>query len=190
MTEAATCAWCARTFTPRTSGGREQRFCRPVCRRAYDAAGRRFIADAIACGVLSLDQIRNGAAATRALLAGGMSLGSITRPRNPPLRRYRSAPARPRSCSTNCWSCCSPCGVTLGPRSPPRFPLSFSNGSIVIWKPACRDPCACLRRSGNMARCRHTRDRARWAIPIGMPCDKPLGRSAFSQSKSARTDGR
>jgi hypothetical protein len=52
---------------PRTSGGHAQRFCCSPCRRAYDAAGRRFVAEAIACGLLSLDQIRKGAAARRAL---------------------------------------------------------------------------------------------------------------------------
>jgi hypothetical protein len=71
--EPMTCAWCGRPFTPRTTGGHAQRFCSQSCRRAYDAAGRRFVAEAIACGLLSLDQIRKGAAATRALLLGGIS---------------------------------------------------------------------------------------------------------------------
>jgi hypothetical protein len=49
------------------------RFCSPSCRRAFDAAGRRFAAEALACGLLTLDQIRDGPAATRALLPGGIS---------------------------------------------------------------------------------------------------------------------
>jgi len=67
------CGWCEKGFTPRRDGGKRQVFCRPACRRAFDAAGRRFVAEAITCGLLSLDQIRNGAAATRALLPGAIS---------------------------------------------------------------------------------------------------------------------
>jgi len=39
-----TCAWCGRPFTPRCDGGKRQRFCREVCRRIFDAAGRRWVA--------------------------------------------------------------------------------------------------------------------------------------------------
>jgi hypothetical protein len=67
------CAWCGRPYTPRTTGGHAQRFCRSTCRRAFDAAGRRWVADAIAAGVLTVGTIRNGGAATRALLAGAIS---------------------------------------------------------------------------------------------------------------------
>jgi len=38
------CLWCGRAFTPRATGGKAQRFCRPACRRAFDAAGRRWVA--------------------------------------------------------------------------------------------------------------------------------------------------
>ena len=85
------CLWCGRNFTPRTTGGHAQRFCRLPCRRAYDAAGRRFVAEAIACGLLSLDQIRNGAAATRALLPGAISPAPIT----PPHPVHSAAPVAP-----------------------------------------------------------------------------------------------
>ena len=34
------CDWCDRPFLPRRSGGRAQRFCLAVCRRAHDAAAR------------------------------------------------------------------------------------------------------------------------------------------------------
>jgi hypothetical protein len=44
-------------------------FCREVCRRAFDAAGRRWVAEAIAVGTLTVDALRNGAA-TRALVSG------------------------------------------------------------------------------------------------------------------------
>jgi hypothetical protein len=63
-----TCAWCGRPFTPRCDGGKRQRFCREVCRRIFDAAGRRWVAGAIADGTLTLGQLRSGPAATRALL--------------------------------------------------------------------------------------------------------------------------
>jgi len=70
------CLWCGRNFTPSTTGGHAQRFCRLPCRRAYDAAGRRFVAEAIACGLLSLDQIRNGAPEACTLLPGPFSSGA------------------------------------------------------------------------------------------------------------------
>jgi len=80
---AVPCAWCGRTFTPRSTGGHTQRFCCPTCRRDFDAAGRRWVAEAIACGLLSLAQIRKGAAATRALLSGGISPPQIREDEKP-----------------------------------------------------------------------------------------------------------
>jgi hypothetical protein len=73
----ATCLWCARVFTPRRDGGKVQRFCREACRRSFDAAGRRWVAKAIASGTLTLDELRNGPAATRALLQGAISPAPI-----------------------------------------------------------------------------------------------------------------
>jgi hypothetical protein len=70
---ATSCLWCGSTFTPRATGGHAQRFCRPTCRRAFDAAGRRWVAEAIASGTLPLDVLRSGAAATRALVADAVS---------------------------------------------------------------------------------------------------------------------
>ena len=46
------CIWCGRMFTPRRDGGKRQVFCRPTCRRGFDADGRRWVSDAIASGVL------------------------------------------------------------------------------------------------------------------------------------------
>ena len=43
-------------------------FCRPPCRRGFDAAGRRWVAEAIAIGVLTVDELKNSPTATRALL--------------------------------------------------------------------------------------------------------------------------
>jgi hypothetical protein len=54
-------------FTPRSDGGKRQLFCRAVCRRGFDAAGRRWVAEAIATGVLTVDALKN-ADATRALV--------------------------------------------------------------------------------------------------------------------------
>jgi hypothetical protein len=64
------CAWCGRAFAPGATGGKPQVFCRPACRRAFDASGRRWIAEAIAAGTLTVDALRNGYAATRALIRG------------------------------------------------------------------------------------------------------------------------
>jgi hypothetical protein len=65
------CLWCGRRFMPRASGGKPQSFCRPACRRALDARGRRWIAAALADGRLTIGDLRNGRAATRALATDG-----------------------------------------------------------------------------------------------------------------------
>jgi hypothetical protein len=39
--------WCGNAFLPRATGGKRQVFCRPACRRAFDAAGRRRVAAAL-----------------------------------------------------------------------------------------------------------------------------------------------
>jgi hypothetical protein len=77
-----TCAWCGRAFTPRSTGGKEQRFCRPDCRRAFDAAGRRWIAAALAADMLTHDDLRNGSMATRALHSRGNSPAQVPEPQN------------------------------------------------------------------------------------------------------------
>jgi hypothetical protein len=71
------CLWCGRAFAPRTSGGHAQRFCRPACRRTLDATGRRFVAEAIAGGMLTVDALRNGPVATRALLPAAVSAAPV-----------------------------------------------------------------------------------------------------------------
>jgi hypothetical protein len=77
------CLWCGKGFTPRCDGGKRQVFCRPTCRRAFDAAGRRWVSEAIASGMLSVDALRNGPGATRALFAGVISPGRVDEPRKP-----------------------------------------------------------------------------------------------------------
>jgi hypothetical protein len=83
MTEAAACTWCNSGYIPRTTGGHIQRFCRSACRRAFDAAGRRWVAEAIAGGILTLDSLRNGAVATRALLSETISPAPVSEPQKP-----------------------------------------------------------------------------------------------------------
>jgi hypothetical protein len=68
MTSDRACPWCGKGFTPRRDGGKEQRFCSAACRHALDAAGRRWITATLASGALTLVDLRNGTAATRALL--------------------------------------------------------------------------------------------------------------------------
>jgi hypothetical protein len=48
----------------------------PGLPQGFDAAGRRWVAEAIAGGILTIDALRNGAAATRALLRGAISPAS------------------------------------------------------------------------------------------------------------------
>jgi hypothetical protein len=70
MRAALSCYWCERSFRPRRSGGQAQRFCRPSYRRAFHATLRSWALDALAAGVLTLADIKNGPVAMRALLPG------------------------------------------------------------------------------------------------------------------------
>jgi len=56
-----------RLFRGRQTGGRAQRFCQPVCRRAFHAAARTWALDAIAAGILTVTDVRTGPVATRTL---------------------------------------------------------------------------------------------------------------------------
>jgi hypothetical protein len=76
---ASLCLWCNGCFEPRSDGGRAQRFCRPACRHALDAAGRRWIAAALASGTLTIDGLKDRAASTCALLPGTTSAASGSR---------------------------------------------------------------------------------------------------------------
>jgi len=60
------CLWCSRVFTPRGSGGKRQRFCRPACLHALNADGLRYIEVALADGALTVSDLRNAPSATRA----------------------------------------------------------------------------------------------------------------------------
>jgi hypothetical protein len=78
------CQWCSSPFAPRRNGGKRQVFDHPRCRRAFDAAGRRWVADALAGGTLTVKALRNGAPATRALAAEAVSPAPILAPAEGP----------------------------------------------------------------------------------------------------------
>ena len=78
MSMAPACAWCDRPFTPRHTGGHDQRFCRQSCRRALHSVVRRWVLAELAAGRLSLDAIKSGLPATRALITGTVSPSPLT----------------------------------------------------------------------------------------------------------------
>ena len=67
------CGWCGKGFRPRTTGGKPQTFCREACRRTFDAAGRRWIAAAVAEGSLTVAALKNAPNARRPLLPRAVS---------------------------------------------------------------------------------------------------------------------
>ena len=73
------CPWCGNRFTPRRDGGKPQVFCRPACRRDVDRAGRRWLADAIATGAVSIDALRKASVTTRALLRAAVPPALVVR---------------------------------------------------------------------------------------------------------------
>jgi hypothetical protein len=87
----STCVWCGTSFSPRLTGGTAQRFCRPTCRRGLDAAGRRWVADAVATGVLTIGAIRDGCPAARALPSGADSPAEVPQPLPAPSGRGGSS---------------------------------------------------------------------------------------------------
>ena len=81
MSAAFRCPWCDRPFRPRQGGGREQKFCRPSCRRAFHADVRRWVLNAIENGTLTGADIRKGFPATRALLQRAEEISPMVRRR-------------------------------------------------------------------------------------------------------------
>ncbi len=51
----AACLWCNAAFEPR---GKQQRFCQPTCRRAFDTACRKVGAAEIEAGRLQVSELR------------------------------------------------------------------------------------------------------------------------------------
>jgi hypothetical protein len=66
------CQWCERPFQARR-GGSPQRFCGAGCRTAFWTALRRWGERAIAAGILTVADIRNGNATACTLLPGATS---------------------------------------------------------------------------------------------------------------------
>jgi hypothetical protein len=63
------CEWCGKPYRPRR-GGSPQRFCGSGCRTAFWSALRRWGERAIAAGVLTIPDVRNGDPAACTLLSG------------------------------------------------------------------------------------------------------------------------
>jgi hypothetical protein len=51
------CSWCSGPFTPRTTGGRPQRFCSERCRRASEKAMREWAQAELAAGRVTLAEL-------------------------------------------------------------------------------------------------------------------------------------
>jgi hypothetical protein len=65
-TAAPSCAWCGHAFAPRR-GGTAKVFCTPAHRAAYHRATRQWCEREIAAGRLTVESLRNGAAAAYTL---------------------------------------------------------------------------------------------------------------------------
>jgi len=52
------CAWCSRSFAPRRTGGRPQRFCSERCRRANEKAMREWAQGELAAGRVTIAEIK------------------------------------------------------------------------------------------------------------------------------------
>jgi hypothetical protein len=93
------CFWCGTRFTPRRDGGKAQVFCRPACRRGFDAAGRQWVAEAIATGVLTVDALKNGLVSTRALgpaTTSPLPVGEVPPQRFEPVASRADSPYAPQ----------------------------------------------------------------------------------------------
>jgi len=62
------CLWCSRSFSPRQSGGKEQRYCSPGCRHDFERGARRWVMAAIEAGFLTAETLRHAPRATPALV--------------------------------------------------------------------------------------------------------------------------
>jgi len=84
------CLWCARSFGPRR-GGSPQRFCGARCRSAFWSALRRWGERAVAAGIVTIDDVRNGDGAACTLVRGATSPALVGWVRSP-----HPAPVAPR----------------------------------------------------------------------------------------------
>jgi len=72
MTTSPECPWCERPFRARR-GGSPQRFCGAKCRMMFWSALRRWGEQAVASGLLTIADIKIGAAGACTLLPGAIS---------------------------------------------------------------------------------------------------------------------
>ena len=56
--QATCCDWCGGTFKPRSTGGKQQRFCSPNCRQSFHAALRSWAVGALADGRLTMADLK------------------------------------------------------------------------------------------------------------------------------------
>ena len=64
MMAEAICLWCERSFSPRDTGGKPQRFCRPSCRTWFFAAARRWAVAGVLAGRIPVAVVKTGLPAT------------------------------------------------------------------------------------------------------------------------------
>jgi hypothetical protein len=62
------CLWCQTPFSPRSDGGRRQRYCSSTCRRFFDGAARAWVRQAVNNGTLTLADLQKASPATRAFV--------------------------------------------------------------------------------------------------------------------------
>ena len=108
------CEWCEQPFQPRR-GGSPQRFCGPKCRSAFWSGLRQWGERAVVAGIVTIGDIRNGAAAACTLLPRGISTApaDTRRPPSPPRqqRPVRLATTRARKILSRRWRGISRCGA-------------------------------------------------------------------------------
>jgi hypothetical protein len=73
------CLWCRRPCSARR-GGSPKRFCCAAHRTAFWSAARRWAERAVVSGLLSVDDLRNGAGEACTLFAGANSPASVPFP--------------------------------------------------------------------------------------------------------------
>jgi hypothetical protein len=61
------CLWCLGTFRKRTSGGTQQRFCRPAHRHAFGTAARRWAILAVERGLVTVETLKVAQTSARAV---------------------------------------------------------------------------------------------------------------------------